>query len=189
VKLCHVKSACTLLALLLPFLAVTPLHAAEQIVVRSASAELRDGELQLTVRASFPADEEMRTALLAGATVDLDLQATVAKRNDYWFDDQLVEANFRRELSWNAPSQRFVLRDVDSGQQRTFATLEEALDVAGRVDGWPVMIEQQLDPGETYEAGVRARLRRGRMPSALRALTFWTRYWSRSEWDQWELPR
>ncbi len=183
------KIAATLLAVLLPIAAVTPAHAADDIVVRSASAKLGDASLQFTVRADFPADEQTRAALLAGATVDLVLQTTVDRKNRFWVDEQLVESSFRRELSWNAPSQRFVLRDVDSGGQQTFATLEEALATAGTLDDWSVPFASQLDSGETYEVRVRARLRRGRMPSALRALTFWTRYWSRSEWYQCELTR
>ena len=74
----------------------------------------------------------------------------------------------QRELSWNALSQRYVLRMPDSGQQRTFATLEEALAAAGRWMAGRSRSTQQLDPEETYEVGVRARLRRGRLPSALR---------------------
>lgn len=182
------KFASTLLALLL-LMASTPVHAAEDIAVRSATVKLRGSELEFTVRASFAADEQMRTALLAGATVDLDLEATVVRTNRYWLDEQVAEGNFRRVLSWNAPSQRFVLRDVDSGHQQTFDKLDKALAAAGKVDAWPVEFTQQLDPDATYEVGVRARLRRGRMPSALRSLTFWMRYWSRSEWYQWELPR
>jgi hypothetical protein len=184
-----VKLAATLVAMLLPFMAAAPSHAADDIVVQSAAAELHDGVLEFTVRAGFPADEQTSTALMDGATVDLDVQVTVDLQNHFWLDEQLVEDNFRRELTWNAPSQRFVLRDVDSGNQRTFATLQKALDAAGEVDGWQVQFDQQLDPAATYEVGVRARLRRGRMPSALKALTFWTRYWSRSEWYRWELPR
>ena len=183
------KSASTLLALLLPFLAVTPAHAADDIVVREASADLGDGVLEFTVHADFPADDQMQAALMAGATVDLDLQATVDRKSTYWFDENIVEDNFRRELSWNAPSQRFVLRDVGTEEQQTFATLEEALAAAGSVEGWQVKFTKQLDPAASYRVGVRARLRRGRMPSALRSLTFWTRYWSRSEWHQWELHR
>lgn len=183
------KPASTLLALLLPFMAASPLHAADDIVVRSASAELHDGMLEFSIQAEYPADEQTSAALMGGATVDLDLQVTVDLKHDFWLDEQLVDDSFRRELTWNAPSQRFVLRDVDSGHQRTFATLEKALDAAGRLDGWQVPFTEQLDPEQTYEVGVRARLRRGRMPSALRSLTFWTRYWSRSEWFRWELPR
>jgi hypothetical protein len=183
-----VKPASTLLALLLPLMAAAPSHAADDIVVQSASAVLHDGMLEFSIRAGFPADEQTTTALMGGATVDLDLEVTVDLKHDFWLDERLVHDSFSRELTWNAPSQRFVLRDVDSGHQRTFATLEKALDAAGRLDGWQVPVTEQLDPEETYEVGVRARLRRGRMPTLLRSLTFWTRYWSRSEWDRWELP-
>lgn len=180
------NSAGTVLAVLL---FAAPLHAAEHIVVRSAAVELRDQALAFTAEVHYPADEETREALLAGATVDLALQVAVERKNQYWLDEQLLEADFRRELSWNAPSQRFVLRDIESGQQQTFAVLEDALAAAGRFEGREVGFTKQLDPEADYEAGVRGRLRRGRMPSALRALTFWTRYWSRSEWYLWELPR
>jgi hypothetical protein len=184
-----VKIAATLSALLLPILVAVPLHAAEGIEVQTASVALRDSMLEFSVRAEFPVDDGMRAALEAGAIVDIDFQASLGRRNDFWFDTQVLEASYRRELSWNAPSQRFVLRDEVGGEQRTFATLEEALEAAGRLQGWTVEIPGQLEPEESYKVGVRARLRRGRMPSALRSLTFWTRYWSRSEWYEWALPR
>jgi hypothetical protein len=181
-----VKSAGSLLALLL---FAAPLHASEHIEVRSAAVELRDQALAFTAQVHFPADEQTREALLAGATVELALQVAVEKKNQYWLDEQLLKDDFRRELTWNAPSQRFVLRDIESGGQQTFAALEDALAAAGRFEGREVGFTKQLDPEADYEAGVRGRLRRGRMPSALRDLTFWTRNWSRSEWYLWELPR
>lgn len=183
------KFPATVSAMLLALLAAAPLHASDGIEVQSASVALRGSTLEFSVRAEFPGDDEMRTALLAGATVDIDFEAELEKRNDFWFDSRVLEASFRRELSWNAPSQRFLLREVVDGTQRTFESLEEALDAAGRLQDWAVEIPQQLEDAESYKVGVRARMRRGRMPSTLRALTFWTRYWSRSEWYQWSLPR
>jgi len=184
-----VKFAATLSALLLPFFAAAPLHAAEGIEVQAASVALRDSTLEFSVRAEFPVDDKMRAALEAGATVDIEFEAILDRRNDFWFDSQILEASYLRELSWNAPSQRFVLREEAGGEQRTFTTIEEALESAGRLQGWTVGIPVQLEPEESYKVSVRARLRRGRMPTALKDLTFWTRYWSRSEWYEWALPR
>jgi hypothetical protein len=82
-----------------------------------------------------------------------------------------------------------VLKEIDSSEQQTFATLEEALVAAGTVDNWQVQLARKLDPRATYQVSVRARLRQGRLSSALRALTFWTRYWDRSEYYTWALPR
>lgn len=179
-----------LLALLLPLLVAAPLRAADDIEVRSASATLRGTVLEVAVRAAYPPDEELRTALEAGATVDLSMLVRIEKTSQYWFNETVLEQSLRRELSWNAPSQRYVLKAINSNEQQTFATFEEAMVAAGIVENWQVKLDQQLDPKATYEVGVRARLRRGRLPSALRALTtFWTRYWNRSEWYTWALPR
>jgi hypothetical protein len=83
-----------------------------------------------------------------------------------------------------------VLKDTPGNEQRTFATLEEALVAAGTYDNWQVPLDAALDPQAKYEVSVRARLRQGRLSSALRALlTFWTRYWERSEYYTWALPR
>jgi len=183
----RVGSLSGLLVLLFLLAAPRP-GAAAELSVQSAHASVQGSTLELTVRSVYPVDEPMRTALAAGAIVDLDLQATVDRTNRYWFDERLAEDDLRRELSWNVLSQRYVLQDIKTGEQRTFATLEEALDAAGTVTDWKLDIGQRLDPDARYEVSVRARLRRGRVPSGLRALTFWTRYWSRSEWYTWALP-
>jgi hypothetical protein len=183
-----VNLAASVLALLLPVVPAAALQAADAIQVRTASVAVHGNLLEFTARAEFPADGDMRDALAAGATVDLVLEVSVDRKIRYWLDENVLQNELRRELTWNAPSQRFVLRDLDSARQQTFAELEEALSAAGTVQNWQVHLDRQLDPDQIYEVGVRARLRRGRMPSALRALTFWTRYWNRSEWYTWVLP-
>lgn len=182
------RFASGLLALLLPLFVATPSRAAGDIEVRAATVNVRGAMFEFSVRSDFPVDEKMREALDTGATIDLDLQATINRQHKYWFDHELVKSNLRRELSWNALSQRFVLKEAGGDQQQTFVTLEEALVAAGVVENWPVKVEPLL-PDVTYEISVRARLRHGRVPSALRALTFWKPYWSRSEWYTWVLPR
>ena len=177
------------LLVLLAWVAAAPVHAAEDITVRAASATVRGGMLELDARVAYPVDNDLRGALAAGATVDLELQVALDRVNPYWFDQRLLLEYLQRELSWNGLSQRYVLKDTASDQQRTFATLEEAMAAAGTVTDWKVAIGQRLEPAARYMVSVRARLRRGRLPSGLRALTFWTRYWSRSDWYSWPLPR
>ena len=185
----RVRFVSRLLALLLPLIVVVPLRASEAIVVHSARAEVQGNVIEFTVHAQYAADEATSEALAAGATVDVDVQAMVERQNEYWFDSVVLKRNLRRELSWNVLSQRYVLKNPASGEQETFATLEEALVAAGTVENWSVEMDSGLDPDATYEVSVRARLRRGRVPTALRTLTFWTRYWNRSEWYTWTLPR
>jgi hypothetical protein len=82
-----------------------------------------------------------------------------------------------------------VVRDVRSGDQSTFATIDEALEFLGKVDAWPILVEPQLDTGSNYTISVRAGVRRGHLSASLRAILFWTNDWVRvSEWYTWSLP-
>jgi len=66
--------------------------------------------------------------------------------------------------------------------------MHEAVEFLGQVDAWPILVEPQLGGGN-YLVSVRAGVRRGNMPSSLRALLFWTDDWHReSEWYTWSLP-
>lgn len=179
-----------LLAWLLPLFALQPTLAAEPIEVQSAYVNVRGGVFELNARTIFPLDEQVRAALLAGATINFDLQAVVDKQRRYWMSATLVDIILRRELSWNEVGQRYVLRDIDRGTQETYVTLDEALIAAGVVKDWPVVVEPQLDPDATYEIRVRAGFRRGRLSNSLRALMFWSDGWNRrSGWYSWILPR
>jgi len=175
--------------LLLPFVVAQPAHAADP-VVESAWVTVRGAVFEVNARTVFPADERVRTALESGVTLDFDLQAVVEKENRYWLNSTMVDVILRRSLSWNALAQRYLLRDEQSGEMRSFITLDEALVAAGEVVNWPVVVEPQLDPDVTYSIRVRAGFRRGRLPVSLQALMPWSDGWnSRSKWYAWTLPR
>jgi hypothetical protein len=158
--------------------------------VTSAYVTVQDGVFLLNVRTEYPLTEDLRRALDDGVTLNFDLEAIVQKRRRYWYDADLVDATLRRELSWHAVSERYVLKDLSLGGQQLFVSLEDALAAAGTVQDWPVVVEPQLDPDGIYEISVRAGMRRGRMPDALRLLAFWSDAWSRSsDWYVWVLPR
>jgi uncharacterized protein DUF4390 len=174
-----------LLLLLLPTVA----YAAERIEV-AAFVNVHGGVFELNARTIFPLDDDVRSTLDDGATINFDLQAVVEKQRRYWVDTTLVDVMLRRELSWNAVIQRYVVKDVDRGEQDSYVTLDEALIAVGVVTGWPVVVEPQLDPDANYEIRVRAGYRRGRLPDALRTLFFWSDGWNRSsKWKSWILPR
>lgn len=175
--------------LLLPLLA-SPVHASSEFTVQSAVVTLRDGVYELDARVIFPLNDDVRSAIANGATVKLALDAVVERQRRYWFDKQLADVTLRRELTWNAVSQRYILRYVNRGEQDSFVALDEALAAAGIMNGFPVLPESRLDPATTYEISVRAGYGSSSLPNALRALAFWSDGWvHRTEWKSWILPR
>lgn len=165
-------------------------EADDRLAVRTAYVNVRGGVFELNARATYPLNDDIRTALADGVTVNIELQTQVHRQRRFWFDSTLVDVTLRRELSWHAVSERFILRETGTGEQQVYTTLDQALEAAGEVDSWPVVVEPQLDPDSTYTISVRAGVRRGRMSDALRALIFWSDSWNRSsEWYSWTLPR
>jgi len=156
--------------------------------VRSAYVNVDRGVFLLHARIEYPVGPAIRSALQDGVTLTFDLEARVDRERHLWFDANIVDLTLRRELTYHAVSDRYVVRDTHSGDLQTFPTLDEALDYLGRVDGWPILVEPQLDGGK-YTISVRAGVRRGHLPASLRAILFWTDNWARvSEWYVWSLP-
>ena len=156
--------------------------------VRSAYVNVDHGVFLLHARVDYPGGPSVRDALRDGVSLDFDLDVRVDRERRFWLNAGVVDLTLRRELSYHAVSDRYVVRDSRSGDQESFATLEEALDSLGRVDAWPILVEPQLGGGN-YTISVRAGVRRGHLPASLRALLFWTDDWARqSEWYTWTLP-
>ncbi|MBX5463441.1 MAG: DUF4390 domain-containing protein [Steroidobacteraceae bacterium] len=156
--------------------------------VRSAYVNVDSGVFLLHARIEYPDSPAIHEALQDGITLTFELDTRVERRRRFWFDAEIVALTLRRELAYHAVSERYVVKDVRSGDQQSYATLAEALRQLGTVDGWPILVEPQLDGGQ-YQVSVRAGVRRGRLPSSLRALMFWTNDWHRtSEWYTWSLP-
>ena len=156
--------------------------------VRSAYVNVDGGVFLLHARVEYPDNPAIRDALRDGITLTFDLDTRVERERRFWFDAEVVALTLRRELAYHAVSERYVIRDARSGDLQSFPTLEEALKQLGTVDGWPILVEPQLDGGQ-YHVSVRAGVRRGKLPSSLRALMFWTDDWHRtSEWYSWSLP-
>jgi hypothetical protein len=176
-------------ALLLALWSLTRADALDGLLeVRSAYVNIDKGVFLLHARIDYPTSPAIRTALHDGITVAFDLEARVDRSRRLWFDANIVDLTLRRELTYHAVSDRYVVRDPRSGDQESFPTLDAALDSLGRVDAWPILVEPQLDGGN-YTISVRAGVRRGHLPASLRVILFWTDDWARvSDWYTWSLP-
>lgn len=175
---------------LVPLAAANTVRDANAFHVDSTWVNVRGAVFEVNARIVYPLDERVRSALESGATVHYDLQAVIEKQSRYWFDNTLVDVVLRRALNWDALTQRYVLKDVSTGTQAVLTSLEEALEAAGQVENWPVVVETQLDPDANYRIRVRAGYRRGNLPNSLRALMPWSDGWNRrTDWNAWILPR
>ena len=160
--------------------------------VSSAYVKPEQGVFQLFAHVTYPVNDDIRAALKDGLMLNFDLDVVVSRERRFWMDETVAEYTLKRELLYHAVSDRYVARDVDSPniEQRSFATLEEALDALGTVDAWPFLLSPQLSANRQYRVSLRAGVRRGRLSDTMRVLLFWTDGWHReSEWFSWSLQR
>ena len=156
--------------------------------VRSASTALTNGVHTLDARLQLVLSSEALAALESGVTLTIELQLQVIRSRRFIVDDVEAELAVRYELEYSPVTQRYIVRNLNSGNQESFATLYSALNSLGRVQGLPVIDDALIAADSEYRVRLRAMLNTERYPAALRVLFFWRGQWQlQSEWFEWLL--
>ncbi len=158
--------------------------------VRSASTEMVGGVHTLDARLQLVLSSEALAALESGVTLTIELQLQVIRERRFYLDAVDAELAVRFELEYLPVSQRYIVRNLNSGDHDSFATLYSALNSLGRVQGLPLIDDALLTDGRDYRVRLRAMLNTESYPATLRLLFFWRGEWQlQSEWFEWSLER
>lgn len=158
--------------------------------VRSASTMLVEGVHELDARLQLVLSSEALDALNKGLPLTIELQLRMLRERRLLPDVLDAELAVRFELEYRPLSQRYIVRNLNSGNQDSFATLYSALNSLGRVDGLPVIDDALLQSDKRYRVRLRSLLNTQQYPAPLRLLFFWRDQWQlKSEWFEWSLER
>ena len=158
--------------------------------VRSAETHLVNGVHVLDARLQLVLSSEALEALASGITLTIELQMEVIRVRRWYIDDLTAELTTRYELEYRPLSQRYIVRNLNSGDQDSFATLYSALNNLGRVQGLPVIDDSLLEADKKFRVRLRAMLQTRQYSAPLRLLFFWRSEWQlKSEWSEWMLDR
>ena len=158
--------------------------------VRSATTAMVAGVHELEARLQLILSAEALDALNSGVPLTIELNLEVIRVRGLWIDDLEAALTVTYELEYRPLSQRYILRNLNSGDQNSFATLYSALNNLGRIQGLPVIDDALLEPGSAYRMRLRALLSTRQYPAPLRILFFWRSQWQlQSDWYEWKLER
>lgn len=158
--------------------------------VRSASLSLVDGVQELDARLQLVLSADALKALNSGVTLTIDLNLEVIRVRRLLPDDTEAILSIRYELQYLPLSQRYIVRNINSGEQDSFATLFSALNNLGQIQSLPVIDDAILDPDSRYRVRLRALLSTQQYSAPLRFLFFWLDEWDlKSDWYEWPLER
>jgi len=186
----YVNGSAGLLCVLL--LAIAPLTAAhskgQPFEIRSAESRLFQGVWYATALIDFRLSEEALAALDSGIVLTIELQIRLERVRRFWPDKETATLEQRFQLSYQPLSERYVVRNVNSGEQDSFATLFSALNSMGRIVDLPIIDAALLDAAERYEISMRAVLDQNRLPGPLQVIAFWrSGFRLESDWYKWML--
>ena len=158
--------------------------------VRSASTELRSGVYFLNARVEYRLSSDARDALDSGVPLTIQLDVEVLEYRRFWVDLEDASLEQLYQLQRDALSERYVVKNLNSGEQLSFATLFSALNYLGRIRELPVIDVALLDDDEQYDMRIRVGLNTEDFPGPLRFLSFMRRKWSlKSDWYRWQFER
>ncbi|MGB5346366.1 MAG: DUF4390 domain-containing protein [Woeseia sp.] len=158
--------------------------------VRSAATRLIDGVHVLDSRLQLVLSDEALDALKNGVPLTIELRLEAIRVRRFLPDALDAELDVRYEMEYRPLSQRYIVRNLNSGLQDSFATLYSALNSLGRIDGLPIVDDAILDPDANYRMRLQALLSTRQYPAPLRMLFFWRDQWQlQSDWYEWQLER
>ena len=160
-------------------------HAAQpgHFEVRDAATRLVDGVYQLNASIDYELSAEALEALENGVTLTLKVVIDVTRPRKYVWDDSVATLVQRYELSYHALARRYIVKNVNSGEQDSYPSRAGALAAVGTIRDLPLLDRKLLNPALSYEVRVRAVLDLNALPGPLRVLAYVTRNWHlSSEW-------
>jgi Domain of unknown function (DUF4390) len=156
---------------------------AQPIQVNTAGMEISETRYVLNADFHLDLSGPLLEALNNGVSLGFLVEFELTRPRWYWFDEKAVAEKLELRLSYLPLAQQYRLSSGTLHQN--FPTLAEALQVLGRVHGWPVLGQDQVDNGRTYVASVRLRLDPAQLPAPFRVSSVTNREWTlASDWKR-----
>ena len=165
-------------------------HAEDEstLTLRDVQVSLDEGVYELSAKVDLTLPDGARKAVESGLTLRLTYEIKVDRVRRYMPDAGIAALEQRYEVSYHALSQRYLVKNLNTGEQQDFGSLQAALDRVGELRGLPVIDATLVSDGPVYEGRIRAVLEMNTAPDVLGWLLFWTDDWSaESDWKTWTL--
>jgi hypothetical protein len=154
--------------------------------VRSAYLEPAEHVYQLNATLDLALSKNAEQAIHEGVPVILELDLSLVRKRRYLPDVEVGSLAQRWQIHYHALSERYLVNNLNSGQQTSYSTLAAALGALSEVRGLPVIDEALIEKGQRYEASLRATaVVEGGLPNALRFIIFWIDWKRTTDWYTW----
>lgn len=179
-----------MIAVLLVFsgLALAAKAATSLFTVHDAETELVGDIYRLNANLELKLTSQALTALDNGITLVIILDIEVYTPSRYLWDDVLATLEQRYEIQYHTLADQYLLRNINSGSQFIYFTLDSALDALGKIEQLPILDAHLLQPEKHYKVRTRSRLDLGSLPVPMQLKAYISsEWWLNSGWYSWDL--
>ena len=156
--------------------------------VRSAFLEPSEHVYRLNSNLNLALSRAAQAAVREGVAVSIELDLSVDRKRRFLPDQQVAYLVQRWQIRYHALSERYLVNNLNSGEQSSYSSLPTALAALSQVRDLPVIDEALIEKGERYEASLRAIATiEGGLPSALKFIMFWIDWKRSTDWYTWAM--
>ncbi len=156
--------------------------------VRSAFLEPAARVYRLNANLNLTLSRAAQAAIRDGVAVAFELDLSVDRKRRWLPDQQVAYLVQRWQIRYHALSERYLVNNLNSGEQSSFSTLEAALGALSQVRDLPVIDEALIEKGERYEASLKAIATiEGGLPNAIKFILFWIDWKRSTDWYTWTM--
>lgn len=143
----------------------TLLAAGSSLHIRSANLITYEDDYLLNADAEINFSPEIERAILKGFTFNFLIEFQLVSPKKYWFDDEIVTTAQTVSLGYHALTRQYIV--MRNEQQRTYASLDEAIEDLSVIQDMKVFQKSHIEKGEQYQAVLLMRLDHKKLPKAL----------------------
>ncbi len=175
--------------LLLLMLSATYVFAADNdLIIQGANIDMQNGVYLLDAQLSFNLPRNAERSVRDGVVMTLTLQVRFDRVRRLWMNDTVAELDQRYTLIYHNVSERFVLRNVNSGAQSSYGNFDDAVAALKNINDLPLLDSSLLRTSARNEVSVHAMVDIRSIPHALALLLFWVDDFSlKSDWYTWPM--
>ncbi|MGH8399673.1 MAG: DUF4390 domain-containing protein [Gammaproteobacteria bacterium] len=157
-------------------------------VIRTAFTELLNGVYCLNADVDLNMSNQAIDALENGVPLTVELQIEVIKHRTFMWNKTVATLTEHYQISFHPLTRRFIVKNLNSGEQQSFANYRDAITFLGQVNDLPVIDSSLLEPDTKYLIRMRAVLDIKDFPGPLQLIASFFKGWDlSSDWYAWVL--
>lgn len=157
-------------------------------VIRTAYTELLNGVYYLNADVDLSMSDDALNALENSVPLTVEWQIEVIKHRKLIWNQTVATLTERFQISYHPLTRRFIIKNLNSGEQQSFSSYRNAIANLGQVNDLPVIDASLLQTHTKYMIRMRAVLDIKDFPGPLKLIASLFRSWDlSSDWYAWVL--